>query len=348
MHSTARRIVTLTLLSLAAACGSDDSQPITMQPPPPPPPPSGRDGLWTVSGVPSGILQFAPALLAVAGDHAPTMSLKTTSAQLFVSLGIAFDRTGSLWISSQEDAKLIRLSPERLGQTTSSAASVVISATQGSLDHPAGIAFDASHHLWVANRSSGTLVRFDEGQLEASGSPAPSITIAGAGRPTGLAFDAAGGLWVSDNQGNTLKKYSAAQLRTSGSPAPEVVLNDAATRLVNPAGLAFDTYGNLWVANTGNQRVFRLTPTQLAPHAQPSTSIVLGTDDNSLVDPVGLAFDKNGSLWVMNVSGVLEQFAPAQLLKIATPTPTTTIRMPDFNLLLGLAFWPVPAGLPLR
>ncbi|MES2303969.1 MAG: NHL repeat-containing protein [Gemmatimonadota bacterium] len=348
MHRNTRRFAALLLLTLSAACGSDGYQPITMQPPPPPPPPSARDGLWTVSGAPSGILQFAPELLTVAGNHEPTNSLRTTSANLLVSMGIAFDETGSLWISSQDDAKLLRLSPERLGQNTNSAASVIISANQGSLNQPAGIAFDATHHLWVANRGNGTLVRYDQGQLDGSGTPVPTVTISGVGRPTGLAFDAAGALWVSDNQANTLVKYAPAQLRATGTPEPEVVVNDLANRLVNPAGLAFDAAGNLWVANTGNQRVLRFTPTQLAPGAQPTAGVALRSDDASLPDPIGLAVDKNGALWVMNVSGALEQFAPAQLSRAAAPTPTTTIHLPGFNLLLGLAFWPLPAGLPLR
>jgi hypothetical protein len=68
---------------------------------------------------------------------------------------------------------------------------VTLSATNGSLSAPSGLAFDASGDLWVANDISRTVVEFGASQLAASGAPTPIVTLSGSAlsAPRGLAFD---------------------------------------------------------------------------------------------------------------------------------------------------------------
>jgi DNA-binding beta-propeller fold protein YncE len=56
------------------------------------------------------------------------------------------------------------------------------------LDVPAGLAFDASGNLWVANSTGQTIVEFVASQIVASGSPTPNAVIGSVNTPSGLAF----------------------------------------------------------------------------------------------------------------------------------------------------------------
>ncbi len=56
-----------------------------------------------------------------------------------------------------------------------------------------------------------------------------------------------GNLWVSNLLSDEIIEYTASQLGTTSSPTPAITITS--TALNNPEGLAFDSSGNLWVAN---------------------------------------------------------------------------------------------------
>jgi len=105
-----------------------------------------------------------------------------------------------------------------------------------------------------------------------------SATATGSGGTCGSAFDSAGNLWVADGDNSRVVKYphpftsgeaaTVALGQTStgasqgcnqggstwGGPAP------SATTLCQPRHIAFDSAGNLWVADTLNNRVLMYPP----------------------------------------------------------------------------------------
>jgi sugar lactone lactonase YvrE len=108
----------------------------------------------------------------------------------------------------------------------------------------------------------------------------------------GLTFDAAGNL------------YTAGRAGVDGAPCPVWRFSRANPSLVivgnvpavpppaqcNPSGLAFNAFGQLFVADGGAGRVYVLTPNAAGPPtAQIFASGVPGTN--------GLAFDRDGRLW---------------------------------------------------
>jgi sugar lactone lactonase YvrE len=274
-----------------------------------------------VSGTPSEILRLDPAQLSGTGGRTPATRVTTFSASLVSLNSIAFDSDGTMWIASQEDSTLLGFAPSALSSSASVVATTRIASTNGSLSGPTGLAFDRQHRLWVANPSNRTIVRYDRSQLAAGGAQTPAVVLVGPGRPTALAFDAAGSLWVSDINSSKVFKYTASQLEASGLPTPAVVLSRNATSLVNPSGLAFDKFGNLWVANAGSRRISAFTPEQLEANGSPDPRIVLSPSAGSVELPEGLAFDSDGSLWVMGGDGVLVKFESASLRATDAPEP---------------------------
>jgi sugar lactone lactonase YvrE len=209
-------------------------------------------------------------------------------------------------------------------------------ATPTGLVGPYAIAFDSGHDLWVAdgygNRileykaplSTGEAASIVIGQSSFTGL-SPATTSTGLDTPNGLAFDSTGNLWVVDTSNNRVLEFKApfstheAASLVIGQPS---FTNDAftttnSTSLDQPTGLAFDSTGNLWVADLQNGRVLEYT----APFStHEAASLVIGepsfTASNDEVSRAGLnapnavAFDPDGNLWVVDGHRVLEYTAP--------------------------------------
>jgi len=130
--------------------------------------------------------------------------------------------------------------------------------------------------------------------------------------PETSAFDSAGNLWVADVNNNRVLKYAAPI--TTGETATVVIgqgsfttntAGTTATTLLNPTGISFDSAGNLWVADQGNNRVLKYA----APITSGETATVVvgqgtfttgtaGTTATTLQFPTGISFDSVGNLWV--------------------------------------------------
>jgi sugar lactone lactonase YvrE len=136
--------------------------------------------------------QSRPVLLD-GGALTPSVTVTGGTGSIDGPLMIAFDGTGNLWVANGNFSgvnTVVDFTPSQLAASGTPAPTVVLSANSGSLGNPAGLAFDASGDLWVAN-VAGSLVEFTPSQLVTSGDPAPSATVTGTSLsgPFGLAFD---------------------------------------------------------------------------------------------------------------------------------------------------------------
>lgn len=231
---------------------------------------------WSVAEL--GFGNNAHALLDARGDGA------------FLQ-GMAFDRAGNIWVTNK-DANTILQFPSQLGAIEGFTPALTLSATNGSLNGPAGIAFDRNGNLWVANNAGSTIVEFGVDQLTNSGSPAPMVTLSAASSsldgPFGLAFDTQGNLWVTNRNANTVVLFGATQLGASGSPTPLVTLSASGGSLSGPSGLALDASGDLWVANDVGGSLVEFGASQLRASGAPTPVVTLAGIGTS--GPFGLAF----------------------------------------------------------
>jgi hypothetical protein len=149
--------------------------------------------------------------------------------------------------------------------------------------------------------------------------------------PAAYALDSHGNLYVSDSGNCRVLKFAAPL--TTGEAASLVIgepdFNTAcggatsASSLSKTGAVAIDVHGNLWAADSGNNRVLRF----LAPLKNgKAASIVVGQPDYvtntcvapptaySLCNPVGVTFDLDGILWVADSqnSRVLGYRAPGK------------------------------------
>ncbi len=181
--------------------------------------------------------------------------------------GLAFDRSGNLWVSSQCKDKVYRVSADQLEQSGTVVPSVVL----GGLDAPMGLAFNLAGDLYVAAAGLARIVRYDAAVLGASTDTVSGVIAArrtdnpmdsSVLSPSWLAFDFDGRLWASDFGANVIYSVAAAQLNVAGdnTVTPGVRIAVSVAALLH--GLAFDMGGGLWFAySTG--KVACLSPEQL-------------------------------------------------------------------------------------
>ena len=178
-------------------------------------------------------------------------------------------------------------------------------------------------------------------QLDIGGALIPASSIAQSGDNKAVVFDANGNMYVS-NEPNSIGIYTPAKLAAGGTPTPVTLTSSA---LINPVGMAFDSSGNLWVTNTTvlgsalNDSLISFTPAQLA--AGGSQTPIKTITSGDFFDPLGLAFDSAGNLWVSNgttTSGTLVRFTPAQLTAGGGQTANRTVSQAGFARPSQIAF----------
>ncbi len=184
--------------------------------------------------------------------------------------GLAFNREGTLYVTSRYDGTLYSVSAFKEVQTVAT-----------DLGIATGVAFDSKGEIYVGDRS-GTLFRVNEiGESRPFASLEPSVAA------FHLAFGPDGDLYVT---GPTVSSFeSVLRLDSMGN------VTKFYTGLGRPQGLAFDAEGNLYVAASlrGHRGIIRITPD--GRHAEVAVS------GSSLV---GLAFDDAGNMIVVSTQCV--------------------------------------------
>lgn len=242
---------------------------------------------------------------------------------------------------------LLGYTASQLASSTTVAPAVILTTNNGN----GGIALDAGGNLWVTDPFHNTVVEYTVSQQGKSGSPTPNVTLTANGTgslvgPEALAFDGSGNLWVANSAAagtgaNTLVEFRTGQLAASGSPTPAVRLSANAGSINNPHGIAFDSSGNLWIADSGT--VVEFSASQLAASGSPAPPVTLSDDGlGSLNGPEGLTFDGKGNLWVTDFfANTVVGFSSSQLGSTGSPTPAVILRSGDESALnnpCGLAF----------
>jgi uncharacterized protein (TIGR03437 family) len=210
---------------------------------------------------------------------------------------------------------------------------------------PEGLAVDPKGNLYVADTCNARVLRFPAPFAEPSGSgmPTANLVLGQAsffGQPIkdvssqtlassyGIAFTANGDLMVSDPLANRVLYFSkpAGADFASGSSATNVFgqadfNSTTSTTLSGPHQIGLDSSGQLYVADTGNNRIAIFPAFTLAGGNPPVTFSI-----TSVNSPFGVAIDKStGEIWVTNSGGNQLLRYPKFQDVINSPAPDASI-----------------------
>lgn len=272
-------------------------------------------------------------------------------------VGVTVDRSGNIYVADSQNYTIRKISPAGVVSLLAgfpillSVPNGILAALAPPVDgtgsaalfvQPSGIVADSAGNLYVADgnatirkvTSAGVVTTFaggpgaGVGNLEQDGTGTAAVF----SNPKGIAIDASGNLFVADNGGDTVREVSPTGLVTTiAGFAGQYGNTDgtgSAARFSAPTGIAVDASGNVFVADSGNFVVRKITPAGLVSTLA-GTAGMLGSADgtgsaarfNALN---GMAIDANGNLYVTDANNTIRKITSGGVVTTLAGTPNVT------------------------
>jgi prepilin-type N-terminal cleavage/methylation domain-containing protein len=179
--------------------------------------------------------------------------------------------------------------------------------------NPVGIAIDASGNLYIGDHNNASIREVTSSAFVSTFAGAVPVaysyadgtgTSARFNGPEGIAIDSAGNLYMADYNNNDIRKITPAAVVTTlaGSGAAGYADGTGIRAIFNnPTGVAVDSSGTVYVADSGNNRIRKITPAGVVTTLAGSgaAGYADGTGTSAIFNkPYGIAVDASGALYV--------------------------------------------------
>jgi uncharacterized protein (TIGR03437 family) len=249
------------------------------------------------------------------------------AAQFYAPEAVAVDAAGNVYTGERGNPRVRQVNVGGSIRTVAGPGSEAFggdggAATLAAISSPAGLAFDAAGTLYVADTANNRIRAITPAGIittvtgsgptagDFSGCVVPPGPLSG---PMAVAAGANGAVYIADTGNNRVMVLSKGQglsvFAGTGSKGNSGDGRAATGATLNgPAGVTVDSAGNVYIADTGNNRV-RVVGADAVIRSLPA----------SFAAPTGLAFDGDGNLYVaesqghrvtrMKPDGTLDRFA---------------------------------------
>ena len=260
----------------------------------------------------------------VAGDgylHAIGDGGPATSAQLYLPSAITLDYAGNLFVADTGTERVRQVTPSGIIVTVAGTGVAGYQGDQGPasaalLNAPGGVAIDSAGNLTIADtvnqrirKVTGGVISTALGTGTAGTSPENTAALQTTVRsPAGICFDLAGNLYVADTLNNRVLRSPLGALVVTeagnGAPGSQGDGGSAPTaQLDMPAACTADAAGNLYIADTANNGIRKVTPAGIIGTVAGTGSPGASGDEGpataaALSSPRGVAVDGNGDIFI--------------------------------------------------
>ena len=270
---------------------------------------------------------------AFGGDGGPALE-----ARLKLPWGLTLDATGAIYVADSGNNRIRKIAGSMIATVAGSSAGDAGDggpATAALLDGPRAVKLDAAGNLYIADSGNHRIRRISAvtgiietvagtGSEEFSGDGGPAIS-AGLKAPSGLAFDAFENLYIADLGNNRVRRMDAGSgiiTTVAGSGAYELS-GDGGPALqagMNPIDVAVDDAGNVFIADSWNNRIRRVAaatgtietfagkgPSGTWTIGPPSGPVCLDSGDGvpavdkCLRQPYGVTLDRTGNVYIADM-----------------------------------------------
>ena len=293
----------------------------------------------------------AQIITTIAGTGTPSYTgdggLADTST-LNAPGGVRYDAAGNLYVADAGNARIRKITTAGIISTIAGTGTGAYSGDGGlaiaaNIWNPTDIVFDAAGNLYFSDldnnrirmvNTSGiinTICGIGTGTYSGDGGTA---TAAGISQPWGLAFDAAGSLYFSDYGNSVVRKITTAGIIStiagtgtgaySGDGGPAT-----AAGMFAPEGIVFDAAGNLYISDSGDNRVRVVSTAGVINTFAGTGTIGYGGDGGyastaNINGPDGLAVDALGNLYIAdNTNRAVRKVTTAGIISTIAGDTTT-------------------------
>jgi len=260
--------------------------------------------------------------LAGAGQLSPgSADGQGTVARFNNPRGICVDASGNVYVADADNHKIRKISPSGLVSTLSGSGTQGSDDGQGtaaSFNGPTGVCVDASGNLYVADQMNNKIRKISPSGLVSTfagsgsqGSADGQGTAASFYYPHGVCVDASGNVYVADYNNNKIRKISPSGLVSTLAGGVAYGSADGqgmAASFRGPNGVCLDASGNVYVADTYNQKIRKISPSGLVSTLAGSGT--QGSDDGqgtsaSFNGPFGVCVDASGNVYIADYTNLI-------------------------------------------
>lgn len=259
------------------------------------------------------------------------------SSLFHTPVGVAVDSSGRVWVSDLWNQTIRRISNgqvETVAGATGQAGSADGTGSAARFNLPTGISVDPSGNVFVADFTNHTIRRVTQdgvvttvaGTAGQSGKADGTGSAARFAHPTGVAADSAGNVFVADQTNGTIRKIAPGGVVTTFAGSPDNIGSTdgtgSAARFFLPKQVAVDGSRRVWVADTGNATIRRISTdamvTTVAGTANLSGFANGAGTTARFNSPQELALEPSGAL-------VIADFGNHMLRRISTDGTVSTL-----------------------
>ncbi|MEK7432730.1 MAG: Ig-like domain-containing protein [Cyanobacteriota bacterium] len=234
----------------------------------------------------------------------------SSNAKFNQPYGIALDSIGNIFVTDSGNHKIRKI-------TTNSVISTFAGAEEGFADgigdnakfnQPDSLALDNSGNIFITDVLSHKIRKITPDGIVSTFAGSVAGFADGMGtkakfaNPTGIAIDSIGNIFVSDKSNNKIRKITPDGFVSTiaGSIAGFADGAGANAKFSMPVGIAVDSTGNIFVTDSGNHKIRKITPNGIVSTIAGS---VAGFADGLISDakfnfPFGLALDISGNIFL--------------------------------------------------
>jgi sugar lactone lactonase YvrE len=267
----------------------------------------------------AGVVTTVAGLAGSAGSEDGTGS----AARFCDPSGVAMDGAGNVYVADSINDTIRKITPTGVVTTLAGQAGAsgyadgTVSAAQ--FNNPMGVAVDGWGNVYVADTGNNMIRKITAagvvttlaGQTGSAGSADGVGTAALFNAPTGVAVDGLGSIYVADKGNNTIRKITINGVVTTlaGLAAAATVGNTdgvgIAARFESPWGMAVDGAGNIYVSDTANSTIRKVTATGVVTTLAGLAGVQGSADGTGsaarFLFPYGVAVDQSGTVYVADL-----------------------------------------------